>query len=103
MLLRKIKKSNLKPNPDGDYVVALRFLPGEQLIADAAPIMVITNTNASLLYKAQKELPVDQKREIFQYEDLLEEGNATNTSTINLPSNQILNASSRGERLFAVL
>ena len=33
MLLRKIKKSNLKPNPDGDYVVALRFLPGEQLIA----------------------------------------------------------------------
>ena len=83
MLLRKIKKSNLKPNPDGDYVVALRFLPGEHLIAtilaifkaglayvpiapnwpegriqhiiaDAAPIMVITNTNASLLYKAQK-------------------------------------------------
>ena len=132
MLLRKIKKGNLKPNPDGDYIVALRFLPGEQLvatilaifkaglayvpiapnwpegriehiIADAAPIVVITNTNASLLYKAQKDLPVDQKREIFQYEDLIEEGNATNTSTRNLPSNQILNASTRGERLFAVL
>ena len=132
MLLRKIKKGNLKPNPDGDYIVALRFLPGEQLvatilaifkaglayvpiapnwpegriehiIADAAPIVVITNTNASLLYKAQKDLPVDQKREIFQYEDLMEEGNATNTSSKNLPSNQILNASTRGERLFAVL
>ena len=32
MLLRKIKKGSLKPNPDGDYIVALRFLPGEQLV-----------------------------------------------------------------------
>ena len=32
MLLRKIKKGNLKPNADGDYIVALRFLPGEQLV-----------------------------------------------------------------------
>ena len=72
-------------------------------IADAAPIMVLTNTNAGLLYKAQKELSVAQKREIFQYEDLMAEGTATNTSTKNLPTNQILNASARGERLFAVL
>ena len=132
MLLRKIKKSSLKPNPDGDCIVAVRFLPGEQLvtsllaifkaglayvpiapnwpegriqhiIADSAPIMVLTNTNASLLYKAQKELPVAQKREILQYDDLVEEGTATNTSTKPLPANQTLNSSRRGDRLFAVL
>ena len=55
-----------------------------------------------LLHKAQKELPVNEKREIFQYEDLMMEGNATNMSTMNLPSNQILHASKRGERLFAL-
>ena len=132
MLLRKIRNNGLKPNPDGDYIVALRFLPGEQLvttllaifkaglayvpiapnwpegrikhiIVDSAPIMVITNANAQLLYKAQKELQADKKREIFQYVDLEEEGIATNTSSKDLATNQILNASSHGSRLYAVL
>ena len=132
LLLRKIKKNGLKPNSDGDYIVALRFLPGEQLVTtllavfkaglayvpiapnwpegriqhilqDSAPIMLLTNAAAQLLYKAQKEMPMEQKRDIFQYEDLVEEARATNTSTKNVASNQALNTSSRGGRLYSVL
>jgi len=132
MLLGKIKTNNLKPNADGDYIVALRFLPGSDLVTtilatfkaglayvpiapnwpegrikhivdDAAPIMIITNTASDILYKAQKNLPVVKKRGIFKYEDILEEAKNTHTSNKMLANNQILNNSIKGGRLYSVL
>ena len=79
-----MKKNGLRANSDGDYIVALRFLHGEDLVTtllaifkaglayvpiapnwpegrikhileDSSPIMVLTNANPSILYKAQRE------------------------------------------------
>ena len=84
VFIRMMKKNGLRANSDGDYIVALRFLPGEDLVTtllaifkaglayvpiapnwpegrirhileDSSPIMVLTNTKPSILYKAQKE------------------------------------------------
>ena len=132
LLIRKIKSEGMRPNKDGDYIVALRFLPDETLVTtilaifkaglayvpiapnwpegrvqhiidDAEPIMVITNAKPDILYKAQKGLSVDKKREIFNFYEMHREAYKTNTSVMNLPSNQTLNNSLKGERLFAVL
>lgn len=132
MILRKIKKDGLKPNQDGDYIVALRFMPDETLITtilalfkaglayvplapnwpegrvqhiidEAEPIMLITNAKVDILIKAQKSLPLQKKRNIFSYNELMAEATRTNTSIMNLPSNQVLNNSLKGKRLFGVL
>ena len=132
LLLRIIKKEGMRPNQDGDYIVALRFVPDETLITlilalfkagiaylplapnwpegrvqhimeEAEPIMVITNAKTDILYKAQKPLPADKKRNVYQYSELYNEALKTNTSLLNLPSNQILNNSLKGNRLYTVL
>ena len=132
VLLRKIKKSNLKPNQDGDYIVALRFLPGPELVTtilgllkaglayvpiapnwpegriqhiieDSEPIMVLTNTGGDILYKAQKQLSGSKKTEVLQYEELIEDGKKFNTLKTNVASNQSLNNNVKGRRLYAVL
>ena len=132
VLLRKIKNEGMRPNSDGDYIVALRFVPDETLVTtilaifkaglayvplapnwpekrvqhiinDAEPIMVITNVKADILFKAQKSLPFDKKRDVFNFQGLYSEAVNSKTSVQNLPSNQTLNNSLKGNRLYAVL
>ena len=84
VLINKVKDSTCQ-NPDGDFLVALRFLPSIELVvtmvalakcglsyvpiapnwppgrialilSDAKPLMVITNAKADLIYKAVKEV-----------------------------------------------
>jgi len=132
MLLENIKRNGLKANSDGDYIVALRFLPSEDLVMtilaifkaglayvpiapnwpegrirhivdDAAPIMIITNAKTDILYKAQKSLAILKKREVVHYDDLLEEALTMNLSTKNIPSNQAMNSNLTATRLYSVL
>ena len=132
LILRKIKKEGMLPNQDGDYIVGLRFVPDESLVItilalfkaglayvplapnwpegrvqhiinEAQPIMLMTNAKSDILVKAQKELSITKKRPIFQYKEMIEEAFKTNTSILNLPSNQILNNSLKGSRLYSVL
>ena len=44
-LLVKLRKDNLKPNSDGDYIVGLRFLPSEDLV-----ITILALFKAGLAY-----------------------------------------------------
>jgi non-ribosomal peptide synthetase component F len=133
VLLRKIKQDELKPNQDGDYVVAIRFVPDEGLVitllaifkaglayvplapnwpegrlqhilGEAEPIMIITNTNADILYKAYKSPSLSARRkDIVFYEELIKEAVSTEISVLNLADNMILNHPLKGNRLFAVL
>ena len=132
IMLENIRKNGLKANSDGDYIVALRFIPSEELVItilaifkaglayvpivpnwpegriqhiveDAAPIMIITNGKTDILYKAQKSLSIQKKREVVHYDDLLEEALKKNLSTKNIPSNQAKNSNLTGARLYAVL
>ena len=129
ILLAKIQRSGLKPNSDGDNIVAVRFHPGHELVItllaifkarlayvpiapnwpegriqhileDSSPIMVITNINARVVYKAQKKTIGGSQQEILQYEDLVNEAIATNASTINLKKEEIHDL---GNTLYAVL
>ena len=83
VLINKVKDCSCQ-NPDGDFLVALRFLPSIELIvtmvalakcglsyvpiapnwppgriglllSDAKPLMIITNAKADLIYKAVKD------------------------------------------------
>ena len=133
VILRRIRRDQLKPNSDGDYIVALRFVPDESLVTtilaifkaglayvplapnwpegrlqhilgEAEPIMIITNTRADVLYKAYRSPSLSSKRrEILFYEELSQEATDTKTSVLNLADNMILNHSLKGARLFAVL
>jgi non-ribosomal peptide synthetase component F len=133
IILRKIQQDKLKPNQDGDYIVAVRFVPDETLVitllaifkaglayvplapnwpegrlqhilGEAEPVMVITNTKADILYKAYKSpLLSGRRREILFYDELIKEAAETETSVHNLADNMILNHSLKGNRLFAVL
>ena len=133
VILRRIRRDQLKPNSDGDYIVALRFVPDESLVTtilaifkaglayvplapnwpegrlqhilgEAEPIMIITNTRADVLYKAYRSPSLSSKRrEILFYEEMSQEATDTKTSVLNLADNMILNYSLKGARLFAVL
>ena len=112
VLLQTMKKEGMKPNMDGDYIVALRFIPDESLITtilalfkaglayvplapnwpegriqhiikEAEPVMVITNTKSNILFKAQKGLSAEKKRHIYQYDELFKEINANISISFN--------------------
>ena len=116
-LLARINRSGLDPNSEGDNIVALRFLPGQELVVtllaifkaglayvpiapnwpegriqhileDCAPVMVITNTNARLIYRAESKVRGGKQREILQYEDLMDEAIAKKVSIENLSVNE---------------
>ena len=132
-LLARIHRSGLSPNAEGDNIVALRFLPGQELVVallaifkaglayvpiapnwpegriqhileDCAPIMVVTNTNARLIYRAENKVTGGgNQREILQYEDLMDEATAKKVSTENLSDNESIGGQVTGSTLYTVL
>ena len=132
LLLHKIETDELMPNSDGDYIVALRFQPDhslittilalfkaglayvpiapnwpegriEHIISEAEPIAVLTNLDPNLLYKAQANLSLSKKKEVFTYAQLSKDSIYGNYSNENLSSNKCLNIGQKGDKLFAVL
>ena len=131
-LLARIHRSGQSPNSEGDNIVALRFLPGHELVItllaifkaglayvpiapnwpegriqhileDCSPIMVITNTNARLIYRAESKVIGGNQREILQYEDLMDEAIAKNVSTEDLAENESIGGQVIGSTLYTVL
>ena len=57
---------------------------------------------SDILYTAQQELPVAQKREVVYYDELEEE--SAGLAAHNLAANQTINSGTRGgDKLYAVL
>ena len=57
---------------------------------------------SDVLYTAQQELPVAQKREVVYYDELEEE--SAGLAAHNLAANQTINSATRGgDKLYAVL
>ena len=131
-LLARTRRSGLSPNSDN--IVALRFLPGQELVVtllaifkaglayvpiapnwpegriqhileDCTPIMVITNTNARLIYRAEsKVVGGNHQREILQYEDLMDEAVAKKVSINDLSENESIEGQQViGSTLYTVL
>ena len=132
ILVARIHRPGKRSNSEGDNIVALRFLPGQELVVtllaifkaglayvpiapnwpegriqhileDCAPIMVITNTNARLIYRAESKVSDGNQREILQYEDLVDEAIAKKVSIKDLSDQEGVQRQGKGSTLYAVL